>query len=398
MKDYPLAVPPTEELGNTPARKYTPKQAREYFEWYISDVPNRLAQLEDYVNDGNERPVKFDDSRESLIALWSWFEDLICADFEAAKKMHPDTPEEDLVTTKNATIKTLAIGRDISLYFAKVFIKYNPTVHWGYYTRPKSDMDVNRPVLLGFLYNLDINPVVVISSGILKTFKKRNPNYLVEALDSGEEDVAKDADASDNKGSGGSQPAGFTEDEATGFLINTAGVPLLIQDPKAEMVDCTFKIEDMKRVADFLYFTMNALYKGEPVGFNAQLYCGTDSDGMHLAGGKPYYPAVSFLRAGAQSDRFLEVYRALCDLPGDAPLTFIEKFSFSGLILEPGTIDLSAQTCSIKLFGNEDKAEEDPDLCFESFIDLDIAHGYVSWQEKDASYRDVLLASLSQAS
>lgn len=36
------------------------------------------------------------------------------------------------------------------MYFGEVFVKNHPSIHWGFYTSPKSDAFVNHPVLFGF--------------------------------------------------------------------------------------------------------------------------------------------------------------------------------------------------------------------------------------------------------
>ena len=37
------------------------------------------------------------------------------------------------------------------MYMGEIFIRNNPILYWGYFTEPRTDISVNRPVLLGFV-------------------------------------------------------------------------------------------------------------------------------------------------------------------------------------------------------------------------------------------------------
>ena len=52
----------------------TPKQAKEYFLWYTSEIPNRIALLWEYMKQECPETEPFDYSPESLIPLWEWYE------------------------------------------------------------------------------------------------------------------------------------------------------------------------------------------------------------------------------------------------------------------------------------------------------------------------------------
>ena len=53
-----------------------PKQAKEYFEWFQSQIPERINILSEAIHE-YDKNIVLDYSEESLIKVWSWFVDLI---------------------------------------------------------------------------------------------------------------------------------------------------------------------------------------------------------------------------------------------------------------------------------------------------------------------------------
>lgn len=160
------------------------KQAEEYFQWYLKQIEGRIEQLERYIKFTNNDLV-FDYSIESLIPLWKWYEaqivmyQLTQEEFQEKLRGQPDWIK-DYIDDKEISMQTLKIGMDIAIYFAKVFIKHNPSIRWGYFTKPKNMMYVNRPVLLGFVKGkvLDSRNIVVVAT--LKSDEERKPSRLYD--------------------------------------------------------------------------------------------------------------------------------------------------------------------------------------------------------------------------
>ena len=73
---------------------FTPKMAKEYFEWYINDREHRLTILKEYLSEIHE-DITLDFSPESLIPLWSWYETQIVEEdkdpneLQAEKEQYP---------------------------------------------------------------------------------------------------------------------------------------------------------------------------------------------------------------------------------------------------------------------------------------------------------------------
>ena len=133
----------------------TPKEAQEYFEWFMSKIEERTAYLRNYT------ALKLDDSPGSLVGLWAWFlrnaeiEVTPKEQLEALRKQLEEShiPMVDTVLkghTKQFTLETECMIRDIGMYWGEIFVKSHPSVYWSYYTKPKNDLFVNRPLLLGF--------------------------------------------------------------------------------------------------------------------------------------------------------------------------------------------------------------------------------------------------------
>ena len=159
--------------------------AKEYFEWYISQIKHRISVLKEYVHSENG-DIIFDYSPESLIPLWDWYEQKI----KLIKKSAEELKEEykiytswvhDSLSHKKISMDTLIIGMDIAIYFAEVVVRScHGKIQWGYFTKPKNRMSVNEPTLLGFKYEKDLNPRLIISNCTWYSSNKKNSARLFD--------------------------------------------------------------------------------------------------------------------------------------------------------------------------------------------------------------------------
>lgn len=147
--------------------EFTKQEAKEYFEWYVNQTDDRIDYLKNYILK-EEDDITFDYSPESLIPIWSWYEKKIMLeekDSEELEKERKETPTDlhEFIKTERLSYETIGICVDIAAYFAETIIKNNPEkLKWGYFTKPKNKMDVNRPVVLGFSNNNHLNPITVV--------------------------------------------------------------------------------------------------------------------------------------------------------------------------------------------------------------------------------------------
>lgn len=182
MDDYKLMIAPFEHDG---FRNLSKKQAEEYFQWYISQSAARIDQLCDYIHKTGSLAFSRDYTPISFIDLWTWFETQICMvaksdeEYQAELKKFPEWMHSS-ISKERLSVKTLALITDISFYFAETFIKCNPLIKWGYFTKPKNEVSVNMPVLLGFKSNLKLDPRQIVWVCALKSSQQHNKNRLLD--------------------------------------------------------------------------------------------------------------------------------------------------------------------------------------------------------------------------
>ena len=163
----------------------TPKQAKEYFLWYTSEIPNRIALLWEYIKQERPEAEPFDYSPESLIPLWEWYETKIeqvpmtAKEIESRVRMFPKYLESEIQkNTKKFTDETLSLALDISIYLGEVVVKNHPHLRWNYRTRPKREISVYRQVIDGLNYKMTLDSSRIVFVQMLTSVKEQNKNHL----------------------------------------------------------------------------------------------------------------------------------------------------------------------------------------------------------------------------
>lgn len=83
------------------------------------------------------------------------------------------------VSSTEISIETHMFGIDIAIYFAEVIRKNSADkIYWSYYSKPQNRMSVNRPVLLGFRAEMDLDPELIISNCTLQSSEEHNGRRL----------------------------------------------------------------------------------------------------------------------------------------------------------------------------------------------------------------------------
>ena len=153
---YDLLVPP---LGFD-FYSMTPRQARENFEWFLSKIPERIEYLTNRcAKDLNISVKEIKLSPYSLKTIWKWFLQTALVEETPAKEVAEMEKKfghlgESFINREQFSVATRYIIRDIGMYLGEVFTTNHDGITWGYYSKPKSDMFVNQPQLMGFI---DIN-------------------------------------------------------------------------------------------------------------------------------------------------------------------------------------------------------------------------------------------------
>ena len=180
MSDYTLMVAPFDHNG---FRSLSKKQAEDYFNWYVEQSKTRIEQLYNYIQSTSGTDFHCEYTPSSFINLWSWFEVQICMEekrqeeYQAELKQFPEWIH-DSISREKFSIKTLALITDISFYFAETFIRCNPSVKWGYFTKPKNEVSVNMPVLLGFQSNMKLDPGRIVGVCASESSEQHDKNRL----------------------------------------------------------------------------------------------------------------------------------------------------------------------------------------------------------------------------
>lgn len=125
-----------------------------YFQWYMEQLPIRVAYVSKVCASELHIPIeRMDCSPESLVLLWKWFRRR--AKTEQVVHGEAEKKEKQLIASRKIerqlTLETEYILRDIGMYLGETFRKNIPQIYWSYYTKPRRDFFVNRPLLKGFI-------------------------------------------------------------------------------------------------------------------------------------------------------------------------------------------------------------------------------------------------------
>lgn len=135
--------------------RLTEEETTAYFEWFMEQVPLRVAYVSKVCAKELHIPVeRMDCSPESLLLLWKWFrkraktERVILTEEE---KKQPGYANGMFRHERQLTLETEYILRDIGMYLGETFRKNHPQIYWTYYTKPKRSFFANHPLLKGFV-------------------------------------------------------------------------------------------------------------------------------------------------------------------------------------------------------------------------------------------------------
>jgi hypothetical protein len=179
------------------------------------------------------------------------------------------------------------------------------------------------------------------------------------------------------------------------MLVDENDLPILTQHSEEGFVDCIFKVDGLKSDESHYYFNLMGSHEGQQVGFAVKLvkHVGPGFDGdMNLIREHVYRHGVSFRSLGEVSDRLINVLADLYGL-GLKELRMVPEETFTAIALQQDDTDL-LHGVKFKLFGR-DQEEFDEDAYYESFFNVDLSAGLVSWNEKDPDYRVPLIRAMS---
>ncbi len=101
-------------------------------------------------------------------------------EYQSRINKYPEWMKEYIAET-DLSWNTLMYCMDIALYFAEVIIRHNDCIKWGYFVKPKNRTGVNQPVLLGFKYDMDLNPRLIVENCTRRSKKEKSSTRLYDA-------------------------------------------------------------------------------------------------------------------------------------------------------------------------------------------------------------------------
>ena len=148
---YDILIP---KLGKS-IFQLTEEEAEAYFEWYMEQVPQRVAYVSRVCAKELHIPVeRLDCSPESLLLIWKWFRKRARTEpgiLSEEDKKHPAYANGMFCNKRQLTLETEYIIRDIGMYLGETLRKNLPQLYWTFYTKPKRSFFVNHPLLKGFV-------------------------------------------------------------------------------------------------------------------------------------------------------------------------------------------------------------------------------------------------------
>ncbi|MBQ7005119.1 MAG: hypothetical protein IJN68_01660 [Clostridia bacterium] len=142
--------------------KLNEDEAAAYFDWFMDQVPQRVAYVSNICAKELKIPLYcMDCSPESLLLLWKWFRKRAkteLVELSSTDTEHPNYSNGTFCNKRQLTLETEYIVRDVGMYLAETFRKEHPQIYWSYYTEPKRSFFVNHPILRGFVDMTTGNP------------------------------------------------------------------------------------------------------------------------------------------------------------------------------------------------------------------------------------------------
>lgn len=175
------------------------KEARAYYNWYISSIDERSDYLRGVIAEQAGIPVsEMDFSAESLKVIWRWFlgiartqknpkyrgiTAILSNSFYEAAMREPERVFSD---------ETNWIIGDIGMYVAKAFMSRYPVLTWKMPTRPKNYIRVKAPVISGFIddnpqypkpFHTEFSPTSFVAGPASRIFENRqDPDDLYNSF------------------------------------------------------------------------------------------------------------------------------------------------------------------------------------------------------------------------
>lgn len=185
----------------------------------------------------------------------------------------------------------------------------------------------------------------------------------------------------------------------TSIQIDEDGDPLVDQFSEEGFIDLVFRIAECEEEEDRFRLRLRAIRDDQKLGFDCWVFKGIEpffDEQTEPIPGRSYPAGVTFQRTGAESDRLMSLLTRLYgqEPATDLRMTDAEDFTVVALCSDP--FDLRTDYVRCKLFGRSAEGFDEEEY-YESFFHVNIAGGFVFWNEKDTDYRVPLLRGMCQS-
>ena len=142
------------------------EELKEYYKWFMTVMPNRIAQLEKIINATHKyEEWRADYTKESLCDLGNWFKEEVKTrerTVEELEKIEASLIFPIEINKEELTNKTFSLVIDIGMYFGQVMLHTVPETQWIHILKGSSKhIDYGQPVVRG-IGKLAFNPVQIM--------------------------------------------------------------------------------------------------------------------------------------------------------------------------------------------------------------------------------------------
>ena len=142
-------------------------EAKQYFNWFMDQMPFRLQILKDMVASTIPEPLFSSLSEQAFYEMGVWLDKHL-----DMRELSPEEIEQNLVIFPQwihsslpkmvLSERSISLCMDIGIYFGKMMIHNHPTLFWDYVRKPKSDANFQKTVISGFPKKMNLNPVQIV--------------------------------------------------------------------------------------------------------------------------------------------------------------------------------------------------------------------------------------------
>ena len=153
------------------------EEAKQYFDWFLQQIPIRITQLNEYINRSKEYETWTpDNSPESLIQLGEWFSKKISSrirTYDEIQEIYSTLGKFQGVITipnKDLSHESFSLAFDIGMYLSQVLLNNVPDLHWELMSKPKNSVFYNHPIIksTGKMICDPVHLSIIFAYGLIK--------------------------------------------------------------------------------------------------------------------------------------------------------------------------------------------------------------------------------------